>query len=297
MAAFARGKMILQDSFSVMGNSPKSFGLPYQVQRSVLIRQQSRPLTTIAKPMNGLVSPYGLVSTTRILPNLEITSSSQEFASKVSLPKEVDPSKIKFGEIKKNPKGALFVNLNYENEGERLIIQTPVLRIPFKVERKIDETNTNPEAQNQLNFVVSLDNMEHDAQVRGFTEMVRAVDEQVKKYALKNASTFFPGKTPSPDVVNFQYRSAIKEPKDPKWAPVMRFKIYNRSGKPAVSVTEGQEQLEIDSLSQNTKVMCLITPSSVWFIGGQFGLTWTLSNCRIIEHGEASFRHQFREDV
>jgi len=291
MAAFARGKMILQDSFSVMGNSPRSFGYPYQVQRSVLIRKQSRPLTNIAKPLNGLISPSP-ISTTRILPNIDDIKSSRDFGT-TTLPKEVELSQIKFGEIKKHSKGGMFVNVSYGTEGSKLTIQTPVLRIPFKVERKVDEFN--PAAEPQVNFSVSLDNIDNDPQIKAFVDMVRGVDEQVKKYAVSNAGTFFPGKIPSPEIISFQYRSAIKEPKDPKWAPTMRFKVYSRSGKPSVSITEGDEQLDIDSLSQNSKVVCLVVPSSLWFVGGQFGLTWALNSCKIIEQGVSGSKPQFRD--
>jgi len=169
------------------------------------------------------------------------------------------------------------------------------LRLPFKVEPKVDQSN--PTEPGQLSFVVSLENESTDPQVKTFVEMVRGVDEQVKQFALSHAHTFFPGKAPSSEVINFSYHSAIKPPKDPKWSPVMRFKIYNQSGKPSLTITEGDEQVDIDSLSQNTKVRCLIVPSSIWFVGGQFGLSWTLSSCRIIEPGHPYARPQFREDV
>jgi len=303
MAAFARGKLTLQDSFSVMGNSRQSFSTPFHVQKSSLFRIQTRPLSS--KPKVTLPSSLQLINSgpshgTRIIPLLPSMALSESFSTtesppkklQVLFPEEVKLDKIKFSEIKKNSKGGNFIAVFYEVEGLKLRVQTPALRVPFDTLKKTDAQTGNP----VINFALSLDSKDSEP-VKKFIDLINFIDDQVKKVASKNSSVLFPGRQTSQEVFDFQFRTTIRPPKDPtKYSSVVKFRVGQKEGVPYVNIQDynTRENIPLAAITRNSRVMCLVEPNMVWFVGGQFGISWNLVSIRVLQLGEGSVP-EFRE--
>jgi len=291
MAAFARGKIVLQNSFSVMGNSRSSFSSPYHVQRSRLFSNQSKPLSTSTNLGNCSTS-RSPSRTTLILPVSVTLKNSQDYSTetnaskKVYFPEEVDPQKFKLSEIRKNTKGGNFISIYYELDGMRLRVQTPVMRVPFDVLKKTDNTNGYP----NINFALAIEGRDSDPAVKKFVGLLSAVDELTRNAAIKHGASLFQGKVPTKELLDFQFKGSLKASKEPlKYPPVVKFRFNNnKEGAPTVIVTDAstKETMPLTSIMRNSRVMCLVEPSMMWFVGGQFGVSWTVISVRVIQQGE-----------
>jgi len=296
--AYARGKITLQDTFSVMGNSRKSFTAPFHVQRSSLFTKQVsniRPLSTNASV--SVVS--GGLGMTRIIPLLDSISSktqsfststdSQSMAKKVLFADEVVISSLRFSEPKKNSKGGTYFGLFYQHDGVKLRVQTPVLRVPFDIFKKTDVNTGIP----VLNFALSLDGKDTEPGIQKFVTLVNQIDEQVKNVALKHATILFPNKPGiSKEVLDYQFRTTVRPAKDPtKYAPVVKFRVpTDAQGVFNITVQDGntKEIMQLSAITKNSRVMCLVEPNMIWFVGGQFGISWNLISIRVVHRAESS---------
>jgi len=126
--------------------------------------------------------------------------------------------------------------------------------------------------------------------VKKFVNLLGVVDELTRTTAIKHGSTLFPGKTPTKELLDFQFKGTIKPSKEPlKYPPVVKFRFNNnKEGAPNVIVTDAstKENMQLTSIMRNSRVMCLVEPSMMWFVGGQFGVSWTVISVRVIQQGE-----------
>jgi len=307
MAAFARGKLVLQDvhSISHIGLPGAQRISPFPLNRATLIRPQVRPITT--KRTTPIMVSSGPFQTTRIMPTLELSlSHKKEYSQesipqeiktgekpRVLLPKEVDFAKIRFGEPTKSLKTPrVFIPIYYATENTKLRIQTPALRVPFTIDWQSELAATQGVA-----VTLSLATTENDQFVNQFAEFLTKLDEAVLEEAKKNASTWFPGKNFNAEVIQFQYKPLVRPSKDNKYPPNMRVKVGFRDGKPKANFIgpDGQPISPQEGVAQRSRVKGIFEIGTVWFAAGGFGISMKGLSFKVVEL--PSKKIEFREET
>ena len=138
----------------------------------------------------------------------------------IVIPKNLDVSQIKFGDVQKNKMGGNVVYLQYGNS-KRLTIQTPMMSCPFGVSCYVDEKTGNK----KYSLDVSFKGADEDPKVKLFLEKMQELDEYLVDQCSKNSKEWL-GKNQKKEVVEALYRPLVKPSKDPeKYAPTMKSKI------------------------------------------------------------------------
>jgi len=312
MAALARGKMMLQENTgSSFSNGPSDGrkNTPFPIHRANLIRPQVRHFNTVRATPNNCYSLRSPFKTTLIMPTQDILDFTQKFstqeegtpfrATKVWLPKEVDVTKFVFKDpVKSNKSIRSFVPLLYEES--RFRIQTPELRVPF-----LSPNFSNPESETQssenittLSMNLSFEGMDADPQIKQFVDFLSKFDSLVKEEAKRKSAVWFGGKSYTPEVIDFQYRTTIKPSKDDKYPPTMKLKIpTSETGAPKATFTDVNGQVGgMDLITHRCKVKAILEVGVVWFGAGQFGVSWKGLSFKVTKPGVKKGGIEFRED-
>jgi len=211
---------------------------------------------------------------------------SQPKGSFVLLPGNVELSKLKYEEVRKNASGATYIPLSYDSEPGRpktLKVQTPIARVPFgvtKFEGEKDRSST-------LKLSISLDEIDTNPDMKKFYELIHKFDEKMISFALKEAKNWFKlGKPITPDVIRFNYKPSLRPPKDQKYSHTMGLKIPTfADGKVSLDVYHNQEHVPLDIIKSNAKIVAIIEPRSIYFIGGNWGVTWAALQVKVEDPG------------
>jgi len=288
--AIARGRLILQETTHV-GNVllkptiPHATALP--MKNKILLRQPQQPggmgrtLTTFCnRSIIGVKAPATRLfvpSAIKTPPFHERSLSTSESPS-VLIPKEVDLSKINFGTPVRNAKGGLFIPDQYGTK-KSLRIQTPVMRIPFGL-----SSSTLYESSG-MTVNVSFDQYESNPQLKQFFEFIKKFDNRVFESGKSSHKDWFPGKKYIPEVLEANFKRNIKDPKDPKYSPLMKFKVPQIKDKYEIDVFIENEPTTMEALTPNAMIIAIVEPRSVWIVNGNFGVTWTVRQIKIVESG------------
>jgi len=235
------------------------------------------------------------ITLVRIKPPPFVVNQIRGFAEKVQpkgssfvlLAPSVELSKLKYEEAKKNSLGSQYIPLSYDSEPGRpktLKLQTPVVRVPFGIS-KFESDKDNKGTSLRLN--ISLDELDKFPDIKKFYELIHKFDEKMISFALKEAKNWFKlGKPITPDVIRYNYKPSLRPPKDPSFAHMMSLKIPTfPDGKVGLAVYQHQEQVPLDTIKHNAKVVAIIEPRSIYFIGGNWGVTWSALQVKVEDPG------------
>jgi len=136
-----------------------------------------------------------------------------------------------------------------------------------------------------------LDGFEGNPEVKSLYDFLARFDEKMITLGLKESKNWFKSSKPiSVEVLRHNYKSSLKIAKDEKFAPLMSVKIPVIQDKPLVFVFQGQEHVPIETIKYNAKVAVIVEPRSIWFIGGNWGVTWNAIQIKIEDPGASSLR-------
>lgn len=213
---------------------------------------------------------------------------------------ELDVNKIDFSEASENNYGGKVVYLKYVNEDgekENIYLQTPKMYNSWGMHiSQAKDTNgkpmSDPRYYLQLSFGAA-DKMR--GSVKKFHEFINSLDEKVKEMARENCVSWLKiKKTPkSGNLIDEKYRHTIAYSvdatsleRDGKYPDSIRFKIpYDSEGKVFYNTVEvydenGDYQSTKDVadmqkwLTKGSNDIAIVQLQSVYFAGGNFGLSW-----------------------
>jgi hypothetical protein len=195
----------------------------------------------------------------------------------VILYKHFDTSAMTCGELTKNKAGGNQVQLLYQGNKQRIVLQTPKMAVPFGVSEYVPENNVGPI---KYSLDVSFKGMDQDKRLNAFYETVQAIDQRMIDLAVENSPTWF-GKKMSKEVVEELYRPLIKVSKQPdKYAPTIKFKI--RSLESVQAFDANHEPFDMAGFVSGSTVKCIVDFAPVWFVNKQFGLTMSVLQMEVV---------------
>ncbi|PRP75596.1 hypothetical protein PROFUN_15641 [Planoprotostelium fungivorum] len=203
----------------------------------------------------------------------------------VLFPENVEVDKIQFGEVEKNAKGGRFISLFYNRT--RLRIQTPILRVPFDI-------GTNPESEGRkMNLALALDDIGSNEEVAKFLNVVQQIDQKVKDHLVNNSQSLL--MTPDPKKAQdklSKYFSCIKESQE--YSPLFKAAIPIYDGEPATRVyLDSEVQGSVENVTKGSRVVAIVEPKSIYMIGPNVGLSWRVSQIRVVEKARSRDEYAF----
>lgn len=203
--------------------------------------------------------------------------------SALSLYSAFDASKLTFAPLEKNKKGgkmvSLFPPIGEDGIKKRVVIQTPVVAVPFGVTPYQEATTGEIQS---YSIDISFRGHETNPEIADFLARMRHLDDVLLDAAVANSKEWF-GKTMSKDVVKEFIRKLVKEPTNPQYAPVMKVKVPVVRGEPVSKFfDENKQPVPIDYITKGSTVKMILELSpSVWFVNKNFGVTWKLSQAKV----------------
>ena len=213
----------------------------------------------------------------------------------VILPSEFKIKNVSFNPPKKNAVGGQSVLLSYYNEttGNKgpLIIQTPKCKMPFGPD--ITE-NDGKITRYSINYGLA-DNESKNENLVQFTDIIKMIDEKVKKEALTECADEWFGKTHSEEMISEMYKSAIKRSKGDKYPPTFKIKlpvkINNDKLIPLFDIYDDKREkmeilnnnvIDISCLEKGAEACSIIQCTGIWWVGTtQFGVGYKVIQSKI----------------
>ena len=204
-----------------------------------------------------------------------------------------DPRSIRFSALEKNKMGGKVVYCSPpDNPKARIAVQFPALNIPFGAEPYVDATG---ETQS-YSMNVSFRGDDTDPKIADLLAKMRVLDDVLLDTAVERSKEWF-GKVMSRELVSEFFRRLVKDPKDPKYAPVMKMKIPLSGGEPTTQFyDETRAPCTVDNMSKGATVRCIAELSSVWFVNKTFGVTWRLVQCAVASRPRRLEGYSFQDD-
>tara|TARA_B100000745_G_scaffold106209_1_gene67970 strand:- start:1636 stop:2484 length:849 start_codon:yes stop_codon:yes gene_type:complete len=225
--------------------------------------------------------------------------------------KDLDPSKVTFGDVKVLDNGGKLVNLLHD--GRTIYLQTPGLKMPF--DAKFFANNGSDESSGKYSIRMQFDNMDEGSKGRIFHDKMLEFDDMVKTAAKERSVEWFKKKNMSAEVLDTIFTDSIKVYTDPetgepngRFPPGFTFKLKKIRGNIAcqcfdpdrpkmvtvkdkktglpkkkrsceehnVNDSEREDYVKMDDLlKKGSLVKGLVKCDFVWLADAKFGCTWT----------------------
>lgn len=202
---------------------------------------------------------------------------------------------LKLGPIRASKGSSACKMLNILTEdGDKLKIQSPVLRIPWDIQPR----QMTPEQNVTANMALSLDTSDEDG--LKFLDFLKSFDEKIKTLLRDKSSEL--GKKDG--AIEFEFKDSFKVSKEDKYPSTFLPKIWTK-------VSEGGSPKNLDDVSLDIKVFdmdlnkidnfslkkgcpcaILVSPSYAWSSALGIGVTWTTSEAVVkpMETKECGFK-------
>ena len=228
-------------------------------------------------------------------------------STKVFLPKEVNVSNIKFGDVKPmNSNGGKILYLNYE--GVNLNLQTPELNVPFDISEFKEADKT------KYVITCALNNYNTNGDMKAFYEKLSEIDATIKKHAKENSMAFFKKAKISEETIDELYNPIVKFSIDKqtgepnlRWPPNIKIKTQCKDGVFDCKMYDSKKtKFDLDGTTDNpsnindlivkgTRCKMLIQCTGIWIINGKFGCTWKVVQARLNVATKGLDEYAFRE--
>lgn len=213
----------------------------------------------------------------------------------VFLPKNIDVNKIKYSEVKVLKSGAKSIYMNYE--GSKLMLQTPVLSLPYGVndnsnfinKDKKDKKDDKPDDK-KYDLTLSFKGIAENPKIKAFHDKIKEMEEKIIEDAFTNRQLWFKNNfNNNKDVVTTMFTPMIKLDKDKetgeianKYPPTFKVKIpydpiEDKFGFDAYDMDN--KELDFTTILNNLKggkAQLIIQLNGIWFAGGMFGCSWRI---------------------
>ena len=182
--------------------------------------------------------------------------------------KNFDINNLKFQEPTKNKLGGKVVYMNYKDS--RLNLQTPWMKLPFGLSVYEDQSKG---ISKKYSVDLSFQNMDNDPKIKEFYDKCQEFDNHLLDVAVQNSKEWF-GKKMKKEVLEELMRPLTKQPKDDKYSPTFKIKINNIDRVDCYDIDKNR--MSIMDLAKGSKGKVIMECSSVWFVGNNFGVSFSL---------------------
>jgi hypothetical protein len=216
------------------------------------------------------------------------SAASAAVTNKILRSKDVDLTKIVFGQMNKDKRGGKSIALSYN--GGPLRLQVPEAKIQFDVEEHKDDVGG---GQTRTTYTAEISMQGFDEpghKMHDFFKCVSGLDDLILGVAEQRSAEIF-GDVKSRDVIKEFHRSLVRH-KNPKFSPLLKIKIapVATSGElPMIfDGLNGNAPLDISALVKHTRVRLIISITSIWFVNKTFGVTARLFQACVTEKPNAN---------
>lgn len=183
--------------------------------------------------------------------------------------KNFDIKNLTLGEVIKSKNGGKLMRISYKGKPFRL--QTEEMAVPF------DITNFQDDGSDKVtkSVVCSLDGISTNPKMKLFADTLRDIDDKVIRTVATQSSELM-GKEMSLEVLKEFFRPTVKDPKDPKYAPLIKIKIAPLSqltGEMPRVFNADRTKTDVDCITKGCSVKLIISMPYVYFVNKNFGLT------------------------
>ena len=203
--------------------------------------------------------------------------------------KDINSDTIVYESAKQNKHNGMTVPVKYKDNKDGtlhpIVIQTPVMSLPFGVSDKVLE-QYGRKIEASLSFPGYAPTGEGDdvvpnwdsEEMRAFYDWVSMWDELNPAVVAKNSQTFF-RKQISDVVVRELYKTNIKPSSQPqKYSPTVRCKVPVASDKPTTDFynveSKGPVPIDMNRVRTGSRVIALLKTTGLWFAGKSFGMNF-----------------------
>ena len=176
------------------------------------------------------------------------------------------PVTVQFSSLEKNRKGGkvVFVGLpGADGQRQKILLQTPTMALPFGVSPYQDAATGEIQS---YSLDASFRGSDTDPRVADFLAKMREMDEVMLDVAVANSKEWF-GKPMSKEIVAEFHRKLVKDPANPQYAPVIKFKVQLQNGQPnAMFFDEKRQPCDIDYFTKGTTFKGIIELDRIWFV-------------------------------
>jgi hypothetical protein len=215
------------------------------------------------------------------------------------LPSQFDASKLAFGEIKSLQSGAKAVNMTYD--GAPLILQLSNMDLPYGLNA---DDKFGPV---KYSVNLSLNGYDSKPKTKEIFDVLQAVDNRVTKECVDKNWLRKPGMTQ--EILNQMklYKPTVKFSEDPNtgarkpYPPTVKVALRQRNGKFETQFY-GADKKEIrdvpieDLIVKRMTVSALVECTGVWVSSVGCGLTWKVSQMKIVSRPDRLLGYAFQDD-
>ena len=214
-----------------------------------------------------------------------------------------DVNTVKFNGIRASESGMKFCNFQGPN-GDRLVIETPAMKIPWNTEVRASRDNGSLSAKLALSF----QGMDGPTGVRvtAFREFLDKLDVRARQLLTENKGELW-AKNMDENKVNAVFQDSVKESNNEKYAPTFQMKI-GLSDNPApesdnpndvkkmnITVFDvNRKPLSTSELQGGCMASAIVEASYVWVGPMMAGITWNVKSV-LIKPKEKEEEFQFTE--
>jgi hypothetical protein len=200
---------------------------------------------------------------------------------------EFQPASLTFSALQKNSQGGKQVFVSREGTKSKIVLQTPVLSLPFGITPYQDASTG------------SIQSWSMDVSFRNnpeFLELMHGVDEALVAVATNRSQEWFQ-KQLTPEVVAEFTRKLVKEPNNPQYAPTMRIKIPCVNGQEqAKFYDENREVVPLEYVTKGCSVKVIMELSPVWFLNRTVGISWKALQVAVVGKPKSIGDYAFVDD-
>lgn len=206
-------------------------------------------------------------------------------------PKDIDISKIKFGDVKKLDSGAKVCYVQHNNE--RLTVQLPVMNLPYGL-----SSFTNDDTKDtKYDLTVSFGGMDENEKIKTFYDKMKEIEERVISQGVEKKANWFPSmkgdSKGDPRIIVENFFTEIVKPykeKNPKtqeyvlsdkYPPSMKIKLPFNKKTDSFEITchdmDTSEEVEFNKIKNSlkgAKAQLVIQLTGIWIAAGKFGCSW-----------------------
>ena len=202
---------------------------------------------------------------------------------------DLDLSKIQVDAVpQRNSRGGKFIRITYG--GQNLRIQTPVCHNPFGV-----STFTDDKGSETQSVELSFRGADTTPAMQRFQEAIQAIDRLIVDKAVENSVAWF-GKPMKLEVLQAFYRPMYKEPRDPKYAGLMKCKVVSQNPPKVYDNWDRSAPQDLSFVTKGSKAMAIIQFNSIWNISNSFGISAKLWQLCVTERPMADAGFCFASD-
>ncbi|CAM9153716.1 unnamed protein product, partial [Ectocarpus sp. 8 AP-2014] len=167
--------------------------------------------------------------------------------------------------------------------GDKLCIQTPVMRLPWDIKPKKLDDGANVSAQLALSFT-GINPVDPSCDLAKFMTFMQNFDARVKELVIEMQGGL--GKKSEAKVLDANFRDSVKESNNGQYPPTIQPKIWLQCREGGAKMRPedhdmditvynmNQERITNDNLAKNCMAAAIIEPSTVWCSSMGVGITW-----------------------